>query len=438
MTAPARADASRFLSVYAIVVLLLPSTYTVGSFAVTAWMTLGIVAGLIWVNGFVLGERSAVVSTPAGWGLLVLALVTVVGYIVTMVSPSLPVVVSAADRRLILILTALAPGLLALDGLTTRTALGRVQRAIVYAGGAVAFLGILQYSIGVDLTGALRLPGFGSTRSVGTIFERQGLTRVAGTTRHPIEFGVLCAVLLPLAAHVARWAPSRGQRRLGTVSALLLVVAIPMALSRAALLAVLAVIIAMFVFAPRRQREAMLLTGVALFGGFVLFAPSILESSRDLFTTDLASASTKSRLQAGDAAYERFAEAPIVGEGIGALQGLIVDNQYLVVLGEMGVMGIVGLTALFGGALLSLGACRRAGDAEFREFGGAMVAAFLGLLVGAGGLAVLSQGMLPALVTLLVGLAGAAHVVARKSAASAESPDAASITVVPSGVGVDG
>ncbi len=415
MEPPARANADSILTLYAVALLVLPSVYTIGSFSLTAAMLVAMLAGLVWANGLAQGAHTALVSTPAGWGLLGFSFTLLVGYVVAMVSPMAPNVVSAADRRLVGAAAAIAAALLAMDGLTSRQALGRVERAIVYAAATMAAIGIVQYTTAWDPATFLRMPGFGSGGARGFVFNRQGLTRVAGTARHPIEFGIACAVVLPLAIHSAGAAPRRGQRRASALAAVLFVVAIPMSLSRASLLSLTAVVIAMFVMENPRHRRNMALAGLAVLGGFAVLLPGLLETSRNLFTTDLATASDQARLRSGEVAYEQFSSAPVLGDGLGSLQGLIVDNQYLVTLAETGLLGMAGLVALGGGAVLSLTAARRAtADPQLRRLAASLIATISGLVVGAAGLSILSQGMLAGLTVFVVGLAGAVHRLAQE------------------------
>ena len=83
---------------------------------------------------------------------------------------------------------------------------------IVLCGAAVAFVGILQFLFHFDLTPHLRPPGMHFGSFDASIGSRAGLTRAAGTTANPIEFGVFCAMVLPLAIHVAYRATQRHHR----------------------------------------------------------------------------------------------------------------------------------------------------------------------------------------------------------------------------------
>ena len=74
---------------------------------------------------------------------------------------------------------------------------------IVVCGAVVAFVGILQYLFHFDPTPLLRPPGMHFGSMDASTASRDGLTRAAGTTSNPLEFGVFCSMVLPLAIHVA-------------------------------------------------------------------------------------------------------------------------------------------------------------------------------------------------------------------------------------------
>ena len=408
--APERLGADVVLSIYVVTLLVLPSRYTIGEVALTASMLVAVLAGALWAAGFALGRPTVVLAEPAGRGLAAFVVVTLVGYTVTMLQPNEVAAVSAADRRLVATICALAAALLALDGLRSRAALERVLRVLVVCGGIMAAIGILQYAAGWDLARQLRLPGFGATGSVGFIFDRGGRTRVAGTMRHPIELGIMCAVLFPLALHLAVHDARRRDRRIAGTVAALLALALPMALSRAAVLAVAAGLAVLLWCLPRTRRRRLLGAGAIGLVLFVVVVPNLATTVRDLFTTDLAEGSNAARAAAADAALERFHEAPVLGRGLGATQDVIVDSQYLLTLAEIGIVGTIALVALWLGVVRSARATRRAtDDASDRDLGAAFLAMITAIGVASAGFATLGTGATIGLVLLVAGLAGAHH-----------------------------
>ena len=115
-----------------------------------------------------------------------------------------------ADHALVLALASVGMALGVCDGVRGRDRLDLVLKTVAAMGAVVAIVGILQYLFNVDLTQyMMKLPGLRSTSQDGFVFERSAMRRVAATTSHPIEFGVVCAMLLPLAVHLATKARGR-------------------------------------------------------------------------------------------------------------------------------------------------------------------------------------------------------------------------------------
>ena len=110
----------------------------------------------------------------------------------------------AADRTIVAdSLGTIFVGIAACDGVRNLARLDMLTKFMTVGLGVVAAIGILQFSIGFDLTEYLALPGLRPATEDGFVLERSIFRRPAGTTGHPIEFGVVCAIGVPLAAHYA-------------------------------------------------------------------------------------------------------------------------------------------------------------------------------------------------------------------------------------------
>ena len=143
----------------------------------------------------------------------------------------------AADRTLLQWLGYGGLALLIADGVGSRARLDVLVGRLLGAATALAVAGIGQFVTGVDPARLLLLPlHWNNAEGLGAQgFRRGGLLRIAATTLHPIEFGVVLAALLPLAVvnalaglHKPRW------RRWSPP--LLIGAAIPLAISRAAVI----------------------------------------------------------------------------------------------------------------------------------------------------------------------------------------------------------
>jgi O-antigen ligase len=403
-----RLGADAVLASYAVLLLVIPSRYTVGSFAITAAMIVGLVAAGMWLSGLLLPDRViAVTSEPARRGVLVFLTFMFVSYLVAMLRPLPDVAAGSADRHLAALISVAGVALLATDGLRSRDALYNLLGVVVAAGGALAAIGIMQYVGIVDLAGSLRPPGFELSGSGAFVYARSGLDRVAGTARHPIEFGIVCAMLLPLALHLSAHAATRLSRRASAVAAMLLAVALPMALSRAAVIGAMVAVFILLVSWPPARRWRLLAGGVAVVVLTTFVAGDLLRAIRDLFITDAASGSNSARRRSADAAVDLFLDEPWLGQGYGTQQEFVVDNQLLVTLVESGVLGILGLLVLLNGCVFAARSARRRTDDDgLRDLGMTLIAAVSAAVVGSFGLATLIYPMTAGLLFLTIGLAG--------------------------------
>lgn len=419
-----RADAAALIVVYVVALVVLPSRYTIGVYALTVSMLVSVVAGLLWFAGFMRPWGTQLMTAPAGRGLLLFVCATLLSYSVATVQPIATGSMAGADRRLVALLGAAAVALLALDGIRTRRALDRVVGALVAVGAVIAAIGIVQYLSGNELASALRPPGFSSDRSVSFIFTRAGHRRVAGTARHPIEFGIVCAMLLPLALHLGAHAKRAAARRWSLVAAALMAIALPMALSRAAVLAIIAALVVLVPMWSASRRTGVLVAVAAAAWALSAFTPGLLSTLSDLFFGDSAAGSDQARTQSAEASLDLFASSPVLGQGLGTVQGLIIDNQYLATLVESGLVGIGALLLLLNGAVRSARLARSSThDPVLRHLARTLVAVVAAFAVASTGLATLVFPVTAGLLMLVVGLAGALHTVVREASTEIESAD---------------
>lgn len=400
------------LAAYTALLLVVPSSYTLGSFAITPAMIVGLLAAVLWFGGLLLPEGETPLGPePARRGVLVFVALMLVSYLVAMLRPLDETSAGGADRHLIGLLSVAGVALLAIDGVRTRTALRRLLGVLVAAGGVVAMIGILQYVADYDLAKRLRPPGFAVDGTAAFVYARAGFDRVAGTARHPIEFGIVCAMLLPIALHMAAHAASVRGRRGSLLAAVLLGLVVPMALSRSAVLGVAVALLIMLPGWPPARRWRVVICGLAVAWSASVLAPGALSTIGDLFFGDAAAGSDAARSSATESALDRFADAPWFGQGYGTLQGgIIVDNQLLATMVESGVVGIVALLVLINGPVFAARSARRhTDDAALRDLGLTLLAVVAAASIGSFGLATLVYPTTSGLLFLSIGLAGSVH-----------------------------
>ena len=256
--------------------------------------------------------------------------------------------IRSADRGLLSAAAWCGVFLLAARGLSSQARLERVIRALVFGAGAVAALGLLQYFTHREWTDWIQVPGLTSNARLFSVTGRDGLARPAGTAIHPIEFGVVLASVLPLALHFALHDRDRPALR-RWVPVLLISVAIPISISRSAVLASAVVLACLLPTWERGARHRCYAALGALLVLLYLLVPGLLGTFRNLFTGLSTDGSALSRTDSYGTAWAFIRQAPLVGRGYGTFlpSYRILDNQYLGSLIETGVVGFASLLGLF-------------------------------------------------------------------------------------------
>ena len=75
----------------------------------------------------------------------------------------------------------------------------------------MAAIGIFEYYSGINVTNYIHIPGLSNNGDYTSLLDRSGFNRPSSTAVDPIEFGVVMAMLLPLALHQAVTSPGLGQ-----------------------------------------------------------------------------------------------------------------------------------------------------------------------------------------------------------------------------------
>lgn len=349
---------------------------------------------------------------PVRWLIGGFVVVQLIGYAVGMDRMPVPVEASAGDRYLILVVAMAGVALLLADGVSSRWQLNLILRSLVALTAIMATTGILQYLRIVDITRYIRIPGLTANRDLLNVAARGAadLARVAGTANHYIEFGVVLALVLPLALHFALFAP-RGRRLRRWLQVALIVAAIPMSISRSAI--VTAAVSMAFLFLVWKWR---LRYNAIIIGGIALTALHFL--TRGLFGTILAlfrnvdnDPSIQNRLSDQEFVFDLWSQRPIFGRGAGMIlpeRYILLDNEFFLTLIGGGVVGVAALTSLFlVPYLMARGVRLRAPVEEDRHLGQALAASFPAAFVAAFTFDALSFATYTGLLFVLVGITGA-------------------------------
>lgn len=405
-----------FLSVYAFACVSVPQDIVVpfvGGVGNLAGL-MGLTALLLWSFATSLGYHDPRdYRNPARTGALVFVASYFVAYGALHLRGTSGDSVVASDRWILQVMAWLGIVLAASDMLRTQSDVRRVLRWLSYGGAFCGLVAALQYWMNIDLATWFRsVPGLESGVVTG-ITERGALSRVAGTTAHPIELGVIAAMLLPIAVFVAvrdidvtksvvrRWLPVA-----------LIGISIPVSISRSGVLSLVVVLGVLLVLLPARQRLGLLLaTPVALVAVFVT-ARGVLRTIANYTAMGDSDPSIQGRLS-DLPILERLVEAsPLVGRGPGGVDSgslvTIFDNQYFSTLVELGFVGLIGLLAyVLVPVLTALDARRRATDPETQEMATALTASLMAVLAGFAAFDGLYFLTLGAVLALIVGITGA-------------------------------
>jgi O-antigen ligase len=250
-----------------------------------------------------------------------------------------------------------------------------------------------------------------NTATIGIGARGPGFARVAGTTLHYIEFGVVLAMLLPIAMHYAIFCPRGPRRTARWFLCLLIGTNIPFSVSRAGALSLVIVSISMFVVWPRRVRANAIVAGIVCMAGFKVLVPGLLGTIRSLFTNLGVDPSVQGRTNDYSAVAHYIAERPWFGRGAGTFAPELyrfLDNEWLMQLITGGVVGLLALIVLFGGGLTTARSVRRFGvDAASRHLGQALFASMLAGIVSSATFDAFSFPTFASVMFILIGASGA-------------------------------
>jgi O-antigen ligase len=315
------------------------------------------------------------------------------------------------DRGIILICGWLGVLIMASDGIPSMERLKKLLGRVVIGATAMATLGIAQFFTGLDATKYIIIPGLKQQSLNTDLLSRNGLNRPSATAAHPLEFAAVLAMALPIAINRARFAPP-GKRGVRWLQVGLIGAALPMSVSKSAVLALLAVAFILLPTWPKIERRvAYVVIGVGVVGLWML-VPGLIGTFHTLFATLYGDTSTTSRTSAFTTAMPYISQHPWFGHGFGTFfpaSYFFTDDQYLLSLIEIGVVGLFALLALFVTGLVTAQRVRRATkDPEMRDLGQCLTATLAVAMVAFGTFDTLSFNMAAGLTFLFVGCTGAA------------------------------
>ena len=413
---PRRADGATVAAVFAVALLIVPARLVlkylplsltpanvVSLAAALLWLcaqltlTLGVAKGRNPVRTALFAYFTAMVATYgfATWGYLE--------------SDEL----NLSDHAFVLVVAIVGIALTVCDGVRGLRRLDFLIKTLVVAGAVVSMIGALQFLLSFDLTRWLELPILRyTTEGDSFVLERADLRRVAATTGHPIEFGVTCAMLLPLAAHCATKAGLRAEPALRWWACTLLIgFGLMFSVSRSAMLSLIVVGAVLFAGWPARTRVRALAVAAAFLVIVRLTVPGLVGTIVGLFSNLSNDESIQYRTHDYAVASQEIGRHFWLGRGLGtwyAPKHQIFDNQYILSMVETGLIGTLAFAGVFVvGFYAALRARYLTDDPGTRDLGLTIAACLVVPLAGSFTFDLLSFATVAGLSFLLAGAAGA-------------------------------
>jgi polysaccharide biosynthesis protein PslJ len=292
--------------------------------------------------------------------------------------------VGSADLALVLTLAYLGVLLFAMEVVTVERQVYWLLNLLLLGCAFMAAVAVVEFATGLQLADRLRPPGFTIPPDTGegalVAPERLGLTRVFGTANGSIEFSAVLSICLPLAIFDALKAPTRAMRRIGSTATALILVAVPLAVSRTGIVGLTIGLILTYVGLDAELRSKVLRRGALM----VAIAAVVVPTSLSVFSQVLVNFAAEDETfgvegRAGDYTIVRslVLDKPVLGTGLSTfnprearivdgrrIRNLYLDNQYLSTMVNSGLLGLASMAALPIGGIAVARACKRRTENE--------------------------------------------------------------------------
>lgn len=408
-----RFDAAAVLSLYVWMFAFIPSVLVfapLGAAGTPAQM-LGILTFLWWAaERLRRGDRGHPQGATIRFALTLYACGMAVSYVAAATRPIAQLEINGTDRALISLTAWSGVLLIAIDGIGSRDRLETLVHRIAVAGGTVGALGLIQFVTKRQWIDLIQIPGLSFNSDLEAV-SRSGFDRPAGTATHPIEFGVIIAMCLPLAIHDAMHGRAGRAivRRWWPVAALAM--ACPVSISRTTIMCLVLSLPVVIAAWPRSRRRVTYLVILGVLVVFYELVPGMLGTLAGMFTGISTDGSARSRTDSYAYAFEFIGRWPVFGRGYGTFmpQYRILDNMVLGVLIGGGIVGLLILLWFARAAIVTgVRVVRRSvrgtwSDSLARALMAAVVSAFASFAT----FDTLGFPMVPCLLFLVVGLLGA-------------------------------
>jgi O-antigen ligase len=411
-------DAVFFLTIYAVLRIVLPSQYVIGPLggAGQPAQLFGLGIALAWLaDWFGQPWSRSRVKQPLKRLAFAFLLAVLASYVMAAVRPLSSAEQLAADRSVLNVIAWTGILLVGMDAITTRARLDTLLRRVVLLGSLEGALGVVQLLARESFLQYLALPGLANTGVDPLLLTRGSFLRPVGTSISPIEYGIFLTMVLPIALHYAVADAGRRSFLARWLPVVAIAAALSLSLSRSAIVSTFVALVLLLPSWPARLRRRIYVAvaafvAVASFGLHGFFGTIV-----NLFgSIGGGDTSTLSRLDSYSVAWSFVSRSPLLGRGTGTFlpEYWILDNQYLGSLIEIGVVGLVCMLLLFWAGVVTTWRIPAFATPE----GGAATGFRLGPALAAGAAAgavsfaffdAYSFPQVPSMLFLLLGCAGA-------------------------------
>ncbi|HWS35693.1 MAG TPA: O-antigen ligase family protein [Actinoplanes sp.] len=327
---------------------------------------------------------------PMRWAMLFYLVSTLLSYTAGMLRGLPTLEANRQNFTLLVTFQFIGLVLMSADGVNNWERLRKVLRVFLWAAAFMAVIGLIQSLFEYDVAQNLIVPGLEIKAEMADFQKRGdgGLFRVAGTAIHYIEFSTVLAMAVPFGLHFAMYAPTRRSRRFYAVLTGVIAVAVPIAISRTGILALVAAMGVMFLAWDWRTRYNMMFVGMGALVAMAAVRPGVLGTLKSMFLMADEDPSITGRTEDYEMVSHWFGQRPWLGRGPGTLIPdvyIMLDNQWLMTLVTYGIVGVVALAALHITAISLAGvAMRRSATAEDKHLCAALISSqVVAILVGA-------------------------------------------------------
>ncbi len=342
------------LVIFLLLQFLLPARLVIGGMGAIGRpsVAVGLLLVFLWFVSAIRPHHLPSGAQPVRWIVGLFLALQLFGYVVGFDRLPSPEQASAANRWLIFVFAISGVTLAVVDGLRTRDEVDRLLRVLVGCACAMSVVGALQFFRIVDLTHYIKIPGLHLNADLIEVGARGdgNFPRVAGTAGHYIEFGVVLALVLPIAMHYALFSP-QGRTRVWRWAAVgLVALGIPLSISRSAIVTVFVVMAMMAIVWPWRHRYNALVMAVLATAVFHVLNRGVLGTIKALFLNVENDTSITDRIARTARVMQLWSERPWFGWGAGMVtpeEFLLLDNQIYMFLIAGGVICVAGFLIFF-------------------------------------------------------------------------------------------